>query len=236
MIPTYKTVDTCAAEFAAETPYHYSTYEDESEVRPSDRQKVVILGSGPNRIGQGIEFDYCCVHASFALREAGLRDDHGQLQPRDGVDRLRHQRPAVLRAAHQGRRAQRHRRRAAVQGDRLARRADAAQAVGRDPGRTGRRHLAAVDRRRRRPQEVEPAVHRAQHPAASGRHGRRPRAGARDHRPDRLPGARAPELRARRAGDADRPRPQPPGAGDGRADAGSAASARKAGCRPSGPC
>ena len=72
VLPTYKTVDTCAAEFAAETPYHYSTYEDESEVRRSDRPKVVILGSGPNRIGQGIEFDYCCVHASFALREAGF--------------------------------------------------------------------------------------------------------------------------------------------------------------------
>ena len=71
VLPTYKTVDTCSAEFAAETPYHYSTYEDESEVRESDRKKVVILGSGPNRIGQGIEFDYCCVHASFALREAG---------------------------------------------------------------------------------------------------------------------------------------------------------------------
>ncbi|HQV59082.1 MAG TPA: carbamoyl phosphate synthase large subunit, partial [Ilumatobacteraceae bacterium] len=68
----FKTVDTCAAEFAAETPYHYSTYEDDSEVRPSDRPRVVILGSGPNRIGQGIEFDYCCVHASFALREAGF--------------------------------------------------------------------------------------------------------------------------------------------------------------------
>jgi carbamoyl-phosphate synthase large subunit len=72
VIPTYKTVDTCAAEFAAETPYHYSTYEDENEVRSSDRPRVVILGSGPNRIGQGIEFDYCCVHASFALREAGF--------------------------------------------------------------------------------------------------------------------------------------------------------------------
>ncbi len=71
VVPTYKTVDTCSAEFAAETPYHYSTYEDETEVRPSSREKVVILGSGPNRIGQGIEFDYCCVHASFALREAG---------------------------------------------------------------------------------------------------------------------------------------------------------------------
>ncbi|WP_334142328.1 carbamoyl-phosphate synthase large subunit [Rhabdothermincola sp.] len=69
--PTFKTVDTCGAEFAADTPYHYSTYEDEDEVRDSDRPKVMILGSGPNRIGQGIEFDYCCVHASFALRDAG---------------------------------------------------------------------------------------------------------------------------------------------------------------------
>ena len=72
VFPTYKTVDTCAAEFAAETPYHYSTWEDEDEVRPSDRPRVIILGSGPNRIGQGIEFDYCCVHASFALRDAGF--------------------------------------------------------------------------------------------------------------------------------------------------------------------
>ena len=72
VIPTYKTVDTCSAEFAAQTPYHYSTYEDENEVRPSDRPRVIILGSGPNRIGQGIEFDYCCVHASFALRDAGF--------------------------------------------------------------------------------------------------------------------------------------------------------------------
>ena len=69
--PTYKTVDTCAAEFSSETPYHYSTWEDENEVSPSERPKVIILGAGPNRIGQGIEFDYCCVHASFALSEAG---------------------------------------------------------------------------------------------------------------------------------------------------------------------
>ena len=68
---TYKTVDTCGAEFEAETPYHYGTYEDETEVSPSDRDKVIILGSGPNRIGQGIEFDYCCVHACFALADAG---------------------------------------------------------------------------------------------------------------------------------------------------------------------
>ena len=71
VLPTYKSVDTCSAEFAAETPYFYSTYEDECEVRESAKDRVIILGSGPNRIGQGIEFDYCCVHASFALRQAG---------------------------------------------------------------------------------------------------------------------------------------------------------------------
>ncbi|MBW2677922.1 MAG: carbamoyl-phosphate synthase large subunit, partial [Deltaproteobacteria bacterium] len=70
--PVYKLVDTCAAEFKAATPYYYSTYESECEARVSDRKKVIILGGGPNRIGQGIEFDYCCVHASFALREEGV--------------------------------------------------------------------------------------------------------------------------------------------------------------------
>ena len=68
----YKLVDTCAAEFEAHTPYYYSTYEQENEARPSSRQKVMILGGGPNRIGQGIEFDYCCVHAAFALKEMGI--------------------------------------------------------------------------------------------------------------------------------------------------------------------
>ena len=72
ILPVYKLVDTCAAEFEAYTPYYYSTYETEDEARPSTRPKVVILGGGPNRIGQGIEFDYCCVHASFALREEGV--------------------------------------------------------------------------------------------------------------------------------------------------------------------
>jgi carbamoyl-phosphate synthase large subunit len=71
VVTTFKTVDTCAAEFEASTPYHYSTYEDTSEVEPSSRDRVIILGSGPNRIGQGIEFDYCCVHASIALRDMG---------------------------------------------------------------------------------------------------------------------------------------------------------------------
>jgi len=70
--PVYKLVDTCAAEFKAATPYYYSTYESECEARVSDKKKVMILGGGPNRIGQGIEFDYCCVHASFALAEEGI--------------------------------------------------------------------------------------------------------------------------------------------------------------------
>jgi len=70
--PVYKLVDTCAAEFEAYTPYYYSTYEHENEIRSSGKRKVVILGGGPNRIGQGIEFDYCCVQASFALREMGI--------------------------------------------------------------------------------------------------------------------------------------------------------------------
>ncbi len=70
--PVYARVDTCAAEFPAETPYLYSTYETTSEALPTDRKKVIILGGGPNRIGQGIEFDYCCVHAAMALREAGI--------------------------------------------------------------------------------------------------------------------------------------------------------------------
>ena len=72
ILPTYKLVDTCAAEFEAYTPYFYSTYEQENEARTTEGRKVVILGGGPNRIGQGIEFDYCCVHASYALKEMGV--------------------------------------------------------------------------------------------------------------------------------------------------------------------
>src|SRR5690606_33692856 len=70
--PVFKRVDTCAAEFATSTAYMYSSYEEECEAQPSDKRKIMILGGGPNRIGQGIEFDYCCVHAALALRDAGF--------------------------------------------------------------------------------------------------------------------------------------------------------------------
>ena len=106
--PVFKRVDTCAAEFQAATAYMYSTYEEECEAAPSDRPKIMVLGGGPNRIGQGIEFDYCCVHAALAMRGGRLRDHHGQLQPGDGLHRLRHLGPSLLRAGDAGRRA-RHR-------------------------------------------------------------------------------------------------------------------------------
>ena len=179
---TFKTVDTCAAEFEADTPYHYSTYEDEDEVRPRDRPKVLILGSGPNRIGQGIEFDYCCVHASFALRDAGLRDGHGQLQPRDGVDRLRHLRPPLLRAAHLRGRAQRHRGRAGAPGElgRRDRRRSAARRRSSWPGSLPEGLVLGtspgVDRPGRGPRALERAVRPARDPAAGRRHGHHARA------------------------------------------------------------
>ena len=112
VLPAFKTVDTCAAEFESHTAYHYKTYDAaESEVSPSPGKSAMILGAGPNRIGQGIEFDYCCVHASYALRDAGYDHHHGELQSRDRLHRLRYLRQAVLRAAdlrgrhgHRGRR------------------------------------------------------------------------------------------------------------------------------------
>ena len=113
--PAFKRIDTCAAEFAS--PYRLTCTRPTSAVRrragceaePTDENKIMILGGGPNRIGQGIEFDYCCCHAAFALTEAGLRDHHGQLQSGNGLDRLRHLRPALFRAADRRGRARDHR-------------------------------------------------------------------------------------------------------------------------------
>ena len=236
VIPTYKTVDTCCGRVRGRDAVPLLDLRGRERGPPerSAEGRHPRVGSEPDRPGHRVRL----LLRPRQLRPARsrLRDDHDQLQPRDRLDRLRHERPAVLRAAHEGRRAQRHRRRAALQGDRVARRADAAQAVRRDPGRTGRRYVGPVDRRRRGPREVEPALRRAEHPAASRWHRGRSRTGARDHRRDRVPRPRAAELRARRTGDADRPRPQPSGAGDGRAAAASAASARRAASRPSARC
>ncbi len=79
ILPVYKRVDSCAGEFSSETPYMYSTYDQECEAKPTDKDKIIILGGGPNRIGQGIEFDYCCVHAAFALNELGFENYNGKL-------------------------------------------------------------------------------------------------------------------------------------------------------------
>ncbi len=126
--PVYKRVDTCAAEFASSTAYLYSTYEDECEAEPTDAKKIMVLGGGPNRIGQGIEFDYCCCHAAFALRRRRLRDHHGQLQSGNGLHRLRHLRPALLRAADAGGRARDRRDRAALRRHRAVRWPDPTEA------------------------------------------------------------------------------------------------------------
>ena len=128
VVPVYKAVDTCAAEFEAETPYFYSTYEDENEALPGERERVVILGSGPNRIGQGIEFDYCCVHAAMTVREHGYEAVMVNCNPETVSHRLRHLRPALLRAAHLRGRRQHRRQRAAQGRDRAVRRPDAAAA------------------------------------------------------------------------------------------------------------
>ena len=83
-------VDTCAGEFIAQTPYYYSTYDEESDYLPSKKERVIILGSGPNRIGQGVEFDYMCVKASLAVQRMGYEAVLIKLEPRNGFHRLRH--------------------------------------------------------------------------------------------------------------------------------------------------
>ena len=97
--PARLAVDSCAGEFEARTPYYYVTHEGADEGPEPSGRAVIVLGGGPNRIGQAIEFDYCCVHAAQALQQARLRGGARQLEPRDGLDRLRHLRPALPRAA-----------------------------------------------------------------------------------------------------------------------------------------
>ena len=209
--PVYKTVDTCAAEFAAPTPYHYSSYDEETEVAPRAEPAVLILGSGPNRIGQGIEFDYSCVHASLRAARRRLRDRDGQLQPGDGLDRLRHLRPALLRAAHPRGRARGRARRAAGRAGRrrhrAARRADPARPGAAAQGRRACRSSAPAPRRSTSPRT---AARSAEVLAGAGlpapKHGT---ATSYDEAPavaadDRLPGAGAAVVRARRPRHGDR--------------------------------
>ena len=172
---------------------------------PRDKKKIIILGGGPNRIGQGIEFDYCCCHAAFSLSAQGYRDHHGQLQSRDRLDRLRHLRPALFRAADRRRRAG-DRRQGTGKGhagrrDRAVRRPDAAQArqhAGRgrraDPRHQRRRH-----RPRRRPQALPGAAQRARPQAAAQRHRDDGRGNHRGGARHRLSGDPAPVLCAGRA-------------------------------------
>ena len=151
--PVYKRVDTCAAEFATETAYLYSTYEEECEAEPTTNKKIMVLGGGPNRIGQGIEFDYCCVHAALAMREDGYETIMVNCNPEtvstdyDTSDRLYFE-PVTL-----GGRARNRRQGAAGGRDRPVRWPDAAEAGARSGARrrAHHRHLARFDRRGRGP-------------------------------------------------------------------------------------
>ena len=214
--PVYKTVDTCAAEFEADTPYHYSTYDEETEVAPSDRPKVLILGSGPNRIGQGIEFDYSCVHAVMALRGVDFETVMVNCNPEtvstdyDTADRLYFEPLTfedVLEVFHSE--------------DRSGKAAGGPGVVGvivqlggqtpLGPGaaaqggrRADRRHLAGVDRPGRGPRRVRRGAGQGRAALARPRHRDQLRRGQGDRRRDRLPGAGPAVLRARRPGHGDR--------------------------------
>ena len=152
IVAAYKRIDTCAAEFESFTPYMYGTFEQECEATPNARRKVVILGSGPNRIGQGIEFDYCCCHAAFALREEGYETVMVNCNPEtvstdyDTVDRLYFE-PLTFENVHADHRAREiRRRRRRVRG--AVRRPDAAQARAGAAGgrRSDPRHVAGLHR------------------------------------------------------------------------------------------
>jgi carbamoyl-phosphate synthase large subunit len=125
--PVYRRVDTCAAEFPANSAYMYSTFEEECEARPTDRQKIMVLGGGPNRIGQGIEFDYCCVHAALAMREDGYETIMVNCNPETVSTDYDTSGSPVLRACHLRRRARHRRSRTANRGDCSVRRPNAAE-------------------------------------------------------------------------------------------------------------
>ena len=180
--PVYKRVDTCAAEFATQTAYLYSTYDEECEAEPSTRKKIMVLGGGPNRIGQGIEFDYCCVHAALAMREDGYETIMVNCNPEtvstdyDTSDRLYFE-PVTLEDVLEIVEKEK------PTGVIVQYGGQTPLKFGAGPGgqrRADHRHLARLDRRGRRPRAL-PAV--APHPG--------PEAAAQPHRPHRRGGARA---------------------------------------------
>ena len=199
-LPGRLAVDSCAGEFEARTPYYYLSHE-QGDGDETAAGAIVVLGSGTNRIGQGIEFDYCCVRAAQAFRRARPRGRARELEPGDGLDRLRHLRPPLPRAGHARARARRRRAGAAARRRRLARRPDAARAR-RRPGRGGRaaaRRPARRDRGRRGPRPLRHPP-RGARPARARVGPRRTTAEARElAERARLPGARPALVRARRA-------------------------------------
>ena len=212
IVATFKSVDTCAAEFEAYTPYYYSTYEDEDETpaRNPGQRRVMILGGGPNRIGQGIEFDYCCCHASFALRELGIQSIMVNSNPEtvstdyDTSDLLFFEpltTEDVLNIC-----------------DRIQPDGVIVQFGGQTPlnlarafqrGRADHRHECRYDRRRRGPREVHQRAEAAESQAAGQRHRAEHGPGPQRGGQDRLSGARAAELRAGRQGDGNLLRREP---------------------------
>ncbi len=209
VLPVYKAVDTCAAEFQAETPYFYSTYEEENEAEPGDKERVVILGSGPNRIGQGIEFDYCCVHAALTAREQGFEavmvncnpetvstdydiSDRLYFEPltfEDVANIVANERPKGVIVQFGGQTPLKIAGALAEAGIPILGTPQESIDLAEDRGRFGC------------------AARGARHPLSGVRAGDDGRAGGRRRRARRLPAAGAAVLRARRAGHADRLRP-----------------------------
>ena len=206
VLPVHKTVDTCAGEFPARTPYHYSTYEQETEVTPEERarDRDPRRRAEPDRPGDRVRLR---VRArGVRARGGGVRIGDGELEPRDGLHRLRHLEPAVLRAALARGRPGGVPRRAARRGDRAVRRADAAAARADAPG-GGVHDLGDEprgDRSGRGPGQVRGGASRARDPRTAARRGADDARGARGRRSDRVPGRGAALLRARRSRDGDR--------------------------------
>ena len=208
--PVYKTVDTCAAEFAATTPYHYSSYDEETEVAPREKAAVLILGSGPNRIGQGIEFDYSCVHAAMTLREAGYETVMVNCNPEtvstdyDTSDRLYFE-PLTLEDVLEVYHAEL----AAGPVVGVIVQLGGQTPLGPRPGAQGRRrahrrHHARGDPPGRGARGLRPGARRGRAPGPQARDRLLLRRGQGDRRHHRLPGAGAAVVRARRSRHGDR--------------------------------